>query len=763
MSAPPTTPPSTDAPDAHATDAPTTDALTAEVAREQEHVDRAYSRVEEQRAVVAARERDSQRDARELDERGVYERDVMVAQAAARRADLDTAGEGLVFGRLDLAEPSIAADGARTLHVGRLGVRTDAQEPLVVDWRAPAAAPFYSATAARPQGVVRRRTISCRGPRVLGVDDDLLDPTAADELEGSVIVGDGAFLAAVGRERSDHMRDIVATIQAEQDAAVRAPDDGALLVTGGPGTGKTAVALHRVAYLMYAKRELYGRRGVLVVGPSPVFVDYVSRVLPSLGETSVRLASLGALAEVPARLRVEGRDEPLVAALKGSARMAELLRRVVRDLATPGGARGVQDLQLTRWGQGFRVPAQELTRQRQAAARGSRSHNASRGQVLAGVVDAAWRAWQRRPQATRVEADDRSEFAAWLRGDPTLTRALDRLWPVLDPVVVLARLRAGEVALDRVAGGLYDEDEQQRLALAWGHAAATDPAVLTPADAAVLDELRDLLGAPPEPEPDEEEPDPLDGLEEPGYAEVTTFADRAVRVRRDPVEEEGYRGYAHLVVDEAQDVSPMQWRALARRGRTATWTVVGDWAQSAWPDAAEVRAGLAAALGRGRVREVELTTNYRTSSEIGTLAARVLAAVDPAARAPLAVRSTGVDPLLMAPTEPLAALPPAVTALLAQVGGTVGVIAPAAALGSVRERLADLLARHPRLSVQDAWGVKGLEYDACVVLSPRELVDEGLTPVAGLRALYVCLTRATQRLTVLGALPDLPVAPMTPR
>jgi len=725
-----------------------TDALLAEVHREQAHVDRAYARVEEQRAVVAARELASQRDAIDGDERAVFERDVTVLQAARRRSELDTAGEGLVFGRLDLAAPT--TDGP-TLHIGRLGVRTDAQEPLVVDWRAPAAAPFYSATAARPQGVVRRRTISCRGPRVLGVDDDLLDPEAAAELEGTVVVGDGAFLAAVSRVRTEHMRDIVATIQAEQDAAVRAPDDGALVVTGGPGTGKTAVALHRVAYLMYARRELYGRRGVLVVGPSPVFLDYIGQVLPSLGETSVRLASLGGLAHVPAKITADGRDTPRVAALKGSARMAELLRRLVRRLAAPSSPR---DLVLVRWGTTFTVPANELTRQRQAAQRSPRSHNAGRAQVVGGVLDAAWRVWQRRPQATRVEADDRREFAAWLRADPRFTTALDALWPVLDPWSVLTGLRDGNAPLASVARGLYDDGDTASLAMAWGHAHAEEPTRITAADAAVLDELRELLGAPPVEEPDEDH-DALDELDDPAYGELTTYADRVTTARRDPTEDADYRGFAHVVVDEAQDVSPMQWRALARRGRTATWTVVGDWAQSAWPDVEEVRTALALALGRGRLREAELSTNYRSSTEVAALAARLLRRIDPAAVPPVAVRSTGVEPLLLDGAEPLSLLGSAVDGILAGVTGTVGVIAPHDRLGEVAALLAERLAGHPRLSVLDAWAVKGLEFDGCVVALPEELAAEGLTPTAGLRSLYVCLTRATQRLAVVGALPAL--------
>ena len=238
---------------------PVTDALGAELRREQEHLDRATARLEELRARAVRSERASLARDQGGNPQSLYERDVQALAAAARRSDLDLAGEGLVFGRLDLGDGTVH-------HIGRLGLRTEDQEPIVVDWRAPAAAAFYRATSADPGGVVRRRTITTRGATVRGLEDELLDPDGAEHLAGTTVVGDGAFLAAVSRERGPRMRDIVATIQREQDEAVRAPDDGALVVTGGPGTGKTAVALHRVAYLMYARRDWYARRGVLVVG-----------------------------------------------------------------------------------------------------------------------------------------------------------------------------------------------------------------------------------------------------------------------------------------------------------------------------------------------------------------------------------------------------------------------------------------------------------------------------------------------------------------
>jgi DNA helicase IV len=703
--------------------------LSREIEREQGVVDRALARLEVLRTEAAQREKESLFGTGTGTPQAIFERDVQALAAATRRVDLDAAGEGLVFGRLDLLDGPV-------LHIGRLGLRTDDQEPIVVDWRAPAAAPFYRATAADALGVVRRRTITCKGPTVVGVEDELLDPSV--EVDGTV-VGDAAFLAAVSRERGPQMRDIVSTIQREQDLAVRAPDDGALVVTGGPGTGKTAVALHRVAYLMYARRDWYGRRGVLVVGPSPVFVDYIGAVLPSLGETSVRLSDLGGLPVIPRGLTRDGDDDAAAIAVKGSDRMVGLLKRAIRHL---GSTQRIRDLELVRWGHTLTISSEEQLRRKNQVGRSPRSHNAGHTAYVASMVDAAWRSWEQRPNAGKEEVGDREDFGRWLRADAAFVRELDRAWPVLEPMTVLTALRTGAVPLAKIAGGLYDQAEQRVLARSWPAGS------LSAADTAIIDELTALLGPAPEPEidPDDawDEMAELDAL----AAEhgVTTFADRNRSSSRNLALESDYRTYAHVVVDEAQDVTPMQWRMLGRRARGATWTIVGDWAQSAWPDVQEVRRSMDAVLGKARVRTAELSTNYRTSTEIADLASRVLHRIDPAAVPPAAVRSTGVEPLWTRTDDVLAALPAALTDLLAAVTGTVGVVVPRALRADVRARVAD-----PRVAVVDTWQVKGLEYDGCLVLAPETVLTESLTEKAGLRTLYVALTRATQRLVVLSS------------
>lgn len=706
-------------------------ARSREIAHEQQILDRAHARLEQLRTQAAAHERASLGvEALTGSPGSLYERDVQALAAAARRADLDLAGEGLVFGRLDMVDGS-------THHIGRRGLRNDEQEPIVVDWRAPAASAFYWATAQHPQGVVRRRTITTDGRTVRSVEDELLDPEAAEHLTDSTVIGDGAFLAAISRERGPRMRDIVATIQREQHEAIRAPDDGALIVTGGPGTGKTAVALHRVAALMYARRDFYSRRGVLVVGPSSVFIDYIAAVLPALGESSVRLSSLGALPALPHPLVVTAEDSPALAAIKGSAQIVGLLGNAVRQL---GGSRRVPDLTLQHWCATLILTGAELARRRRQVSGGMRSHNGGRAAFVTAVVEAAWQEFLRTCAADREEPGEREDFARWLRSDPQLLGWLDGVWPVLLPAQVFEALRDGRVDLPAAAGAAFDTDQVWALQRAW-----QPEAPLTSLDTAVLDELGEMLGPPPEPEPDPETFDELAELDDLArMSEVTTFADRTRRAGRAVTDERGYRTFAHVVVDEAQDVAPLQWRMLARRARGASWTIVGDWVQSAWPDVAQVREAMAGALGRAAVREAVLTTNYRTGTEVAALAAAVLHRIDPTVVPPKAVRSTGVAPVLTS-----APLGEVVNELLADVGGTVGVICPRARLAQVR---ADLPA-DDRLQVLDTWQAKGLEFDGCAVVCPEQIISEAHHDQAGLRTLYVALTRATQRLAVVSDQP----------
>jgi hypothetical protein len=720
-----------------------TDARQHEIDAEQRYLERVYARLAELRRSVAEVEKAGYGLAR-VGTFGAYvERDAMVYHAARRRHALDAEYEGLVFGRLDLgpsdngggptaehspAEPTVP--GGEVRYVGRLGLRDEAYESLVVDWRAPAAAPFYRATPTDRMGVVRRRTIRSSGEKVLDIEDDLLDPDAAPD--GMTVVGDGALLASLARATGHGMRDIVATIQREQDEAIRSPASGVTIVRGGPGTGKTAVALHRAAYLLYADRNRFESGGVLVIGPSEVFVGYVSRVLPSLGEETATLRSLGQLVE---GVTAHRHDPPEVAATKGSLRMARVLAHAARDAVpeSPPRLRVLyrgQLLVLERW-------ALDNARRAVLSAHGAK-RNAVRAKAAGYLLDALWR--QSADLLPAHQQQKREEFAADIAERREFTSFMRAWWPILRPMDVLAWL--GDPArLRRYADGVLSRAELAPLAASYARVAEAGPSV---ADVALLDELGELLGeAPSRARPRR---DPFQVAD--GVREVTTYADRIAAARAVAVARpDDYRDYAHVVVDESQDVSPMQWRMIGRRGEHASWTIVGDPAQAAWADAAEARRAMDAALGSRRRHEYTLATNYRNAAEIFALAAAVIRRAEPGIELPIAVRQGGAPPTHRTVTaaELPAAVQAATASLLAAVEGTVGVIAPLAD----RDRVADWLAgiTDERLQVVSGLEAKGMEYDGVLVVEPARIRYESRS---GVRTLYVALSRATQRLATVG-------------
>ncbi|MET8093167.1 AAA family ATPase [Micromonospora sp. NPDC005220] len=695
--------------------------LEQEIAVEQRHLDRVYARLAELRQSAVRAERDGYRMARVGTHGALVERDAMVFHAAQRRHTLDAEHEGLVFGRLDLRDRQV-------LHVGRLGIRDEDARTLVVDWRAPAAAAFYQATPAQPLDVVRRRTIQSRAERVTRIEDDLLDPTAAPE--GMTVVGDGALLATLSKATGRGMRDIVATIQREQDEAIRSPGSGVTIVAGGPGTGKTAVALHRAAFLLYSDRSRYAGGGILVVGPSSVFVEYIGSVLPSLGEDTATLHSLGTLFPGTPATRP---DPPEVAAVKGSLRMRRVLERAVRD-AVPGGP---GELRLLYRGTLLRLDRAALDRIRDRALHRGARRNEVRRAGFDGVFAALW-AQARELSSGRLP--EQPAFEAEIAERPEFREFLKEWWPRLHPRHVLGWLAQPD-RLRRYAGGILSSAEIRLLNAAYRN---LDSAGLTIADVALLDELDALLGKPAQPARARRDPFQLAG----GVRELSTLGERQRAARAAARERpEDYRDYAHVVVDEAQDVSPMQWRMIGRRGRLASWTVVGDPAQTAWTgDPEELTRARDQALGRRKRHDFTLTTNYRNSAEIFAVAAAEIRRLYPDLPLPTAVRSTGVEPVeLVVPATGLeAATVQAAAGLLAEVEGTVGVITPVPRRDEVAGWLGALAA--PRLQVVTSLEAKGMEYDGVVLVAPSEIRAD---PGAGVRTLYVALSRATQRLTTI--------------
>jgi DNA helicase IV len=698
--------------------------LQQEIAAEQQHVDRVYTRLAQLRVAASTAEKEGYRQSGVGTFGSLVERDAMVFHAARRRHALDAEHEGLVFGRLDLLTGAVH-------HVGRMGIRSETSEPLVVDWRAPAAAAFYQATPAEPLGVIRRRMIQSRGERVTNVEDDLLDPQAAPD--DMTVVGDGALMASLSKATGRGMRDIVATIQREQDEAIRSPAGGVTIVTGGPGTGKTAVALHRAAYLLYSDRNRFAGGGILVVGPSGVFVEYIATVLPSLGEDTATLRSLGSLMEGYAATRV---DPTPVAAIKGSLRMRRVLERASHD-AVPGAP---TEFKMLYRGTLLRLNHQELDRIRlRALPRGAR-RNEVRRIGFDGIFNALWaQARQQRVRGLPEKAEFESELAD--RGD--FRDFLRAWWPRMRPMRVLEWLDDPK-RLRSYANGVLSREEIELLVGTFDDVRGRGPTI---SDVALLDELDELMGQPRM--APKRSKDPFHVMD--GVREVSTYADRQAAIRAANQRPDDYREYAHVVVDEAQDVSPMQWRMLGRRGQYASWTIVGDPAQTAWSgDPQELDRAREKALGTRKRNTYALTTNYRNSSEIFAVAASVIKAVMPDLRLPSAVRSTGVDPI----DEVVAvdALPQAVREatekLLAEVEGTVGVITPVPRRDEMEQWVAGLAGS--RLQTVTCLQAKGMEYDAVVLVEPGEIVRDASS---GVRTLYVALSRATQRLTTIGSDP----------
>lgn len=725
----------------------TEELVEREVAHEQAVVDRVYEQLETAGKAAKQLAREGHDRGRLGHEGGLVERDAMVFQAAKRIAQLDAAHEGLVFGRLDLRSE---VDG-EPRYIGRIGLRDENRDSLLIDWRAPAAAVFYQATAADPQRVVRRRVLRCVGRNVVGVEDELLDADALEESGADLpIIGEGALMAQLSRARDRSMHSIVATIQAEQDEAIRAPGRGVVSISGGPGTGKTVVALHRAAYLLYTDRRRYETGGVLVVGPSGVFMRYIERVLPSLGETAVALRSLG---EVVDGVRASRHDEPAVADVKGSARMAELIRRTARQQA-PGSP---SEFRIFWYDSTIVLDRGMLGRlRRQLMSQGRRNRQLPR--IAPTLLDAMWR----QVRTERGRERGRESFDDDLLSNDEFLDFVLAWWPPLDAPTVLSWLRDADF-LSRVGDGVLSLEEQRLLLKSW----AGDGS-LSVEDVPLIDELRYALGDVPK-RTDDERDDPLALIEGAvDIQELMTAADREYapsgRAWAPPTHSIDDDGFAHVLVDEAQDLTPMQWRMVGRRGRTASWTIVGDPAQSSWPEPAESAAARAAALEGKQLHEFHLSTNYRNSAEIYDHAAAYAARVGLEADLPTAVRSTGVEPVEITGVADLeSATREAVADIAGQVAGTVGIVVPVARRSEVNAWLASWPefaddARGARAAVDSAVApsgddrivvltgldTKGLEFDGIVVVRPQEIEDESVT---GRATLYVVLTRATQLLT----------------
>ena len=725
------------------------------------------------------------------------ERDSFVEMYSRRITQLDAAENGLCFGRLDLSE------GDRR-YIGRIGILddTDDYQALLVDWRAPAARPFYIATAFSPEGVLRRRHIRTRQRLVTGVDDEVLDfdgdASAAGVPAGHAgLTGEAALIAALSAARTGRMTDIVETIQAEQDLIIRSPHNGVTVVQGAPGTGKTAVALHRAAYLLYTYREQLSRRGVLIVGPNPTFLQYIGHVLPSLGETGVVMSTI---ADLYPGITARRAEPPEVAEIKGRAVMATVLATAVRNRQELPD----EPVEIPFEREVLRLDRKTVQQARERARRSRRPHNQARPIFVREILDALVQQVTKKFTAGLRETDklvaeilgepapaadssvlgpaDTEDIRGELRQDPRVGAAIARLWPVLTPQQLLDDLF----------------DSPRRLAAAAPRLTREERAVLsrdpdggwTPADVPLLDEVAELLG-----EDDraarrrakrerqrqiayaqgvldivsrdlEDDPEILmaydlinaDRLA--GRHEELSYLTTAERAAADRT-----WAFGHIVVDEAQELSEMAWRMLMRRCPSRSMTIAGDIAQAtSLSSTSSWERVLAPHLGT-RWRLDRLTINYRTPAEIMAVAADVLADLDDKLETPTSVRETGTVPWhrQVAPAELATAVAAAVSAETAAVaGGNVAVLAPAALVDDLNEAVGsgpldgsgtdgpDLDDMVVVLTVSQA---KGLEFDSVLIVDPAQILADSQH---GLSELYVALTRATQRLGVLhsGPLPE---------
>jgi DNA helicase IV len=781
-----------------------------QVEQEQAYLSMLYRRVD------ALREQTRERLQRALRHDGgghrqaQLDRDALVGRLADRLAQLSAVEDGLCFGRLD------RRDGSR-VYIGRIGLLDDDHEPLLVDWRAPAAQPFYRATPAAPGDVVRRRHLRTRARVVVGIDDDVLDLDALSDAERGSLGGEAALLASLAASRTGRMTSIVATIQEEQDRVIRADLPGILVVQGGPGTGKTAVALHRAAYLLYTHRERLAGRGVLVVGPNPTFLRYIEQVLPSLGETDVLLSTVEGLYPGVA---AGGREPLAAAALKGDARMAGVLAAAVRDRQRVPAA----TLELPVGGYGLRLDPSTCEQARRRARESGEPHNHAHEVFVDELLDEFARQVAERINEGLVDPSLEEEWLesigpdellgpapaepepaelfgtglvdgepseeelagirAELRADPAVRATLEGLWPTLTPQQLLTGLFT---STERLQAAAPDLDPAERALLLRPAAGDGDAGRWTAADVLLLDEAATLLGedrlaagraAARRAEQERRELDyaaeVLAGVTIGDAARYTPDTDRldpavlaerwrqsvgetlAERARRDRT-----WAFGHVIVDEAQELSAMAWRMLLRRCPSRSMTVVGDvaqtgvpWGARSWPQTLDPHAP-------GRWRAEQLTVNYRTPAEIMEVAADVLAAVAPELRPPRSVREGGTAPWRLR-LDP-AALPEVVAAEAAAVGdGTLAVLVPAARL----EELGRLLtAALPAASAGRGPSVLDAPIAVLPVADAKGLEFDAVVVVEpasilggsprGGNDLYVALTRATQRLGVVhgGELP----------
>ena len=727
---------------------------TTPVAEEQDFVDRAYSRLDQLRSQY--REQRQKIDANHGvgNAQGWTERDALATHFAELSSRLDNVEERLVFGRLDMKDHA-------THYIGRISLLDEHSSPLLVDWRAPISAPFYQATAQEPLGVVRRRHIATRARSVTSVEDELLDVDQAQH-QGLTLQGEGALMSALSSARSGRMGDIVATIQGEQDRVIRASDRGILVVQGGPGTGKTAVALHRAAYLLYTQRERLERSGVLIIGPSRTFLRYIEQVLPSLGESGVVQMTIG---DIVPGLSAQDDDPVDIAAIKGRAAFSRILREAVRLIPRLPD----RDQVLQVWNRRVTLRIKDVQEALSRARRSGRPHNVARESFAMGLMELlAGRLIVEAGDASSTADIDPDDLRTWMseiRDSVDARRAINLAWMPTQAPAFLRKLWSRPDLLaqaNRKAGTPLSVEDLSLL-----YRAQDEP--LTISDIPLIDELEELLGTldlasaqkrrAEEQREKEERERANEALKATGLGGGIVTADMLMRQTQEapslrPLAERARADrswtYGHIVIDEAQDLSPMAWRCLLRRCPSRSMTVVGDLDQKRGhrrPNSWKQALGPAA---RAFNEEFVLSISYRTPRALTRIAQAVMAQHGTPVLYPMeAVRDvpdcyqvshTHKDTLKECVSQIVSAMEERLDREEGEGKGRICVIVPDAQAQLWHADESGASALDQRVSYLTAAGSKGLEFDSVVVVEPGAILDQGSGD------LFVALTRATHDL-----------------
>lgn len=757
---------------------------------EQEYIDSAYARLDDMRTQAQAIEDGYEDVGRGGTHQAKYEKDAAISLARSRIAALNIGSQPLCFGRLDVDAAS-EIEGKNTAYIGRLAVSDENQEPLVIDWRAPVAEPFYRATALDPLGVIRRRHFHMNDREIVRIDDEVFDESQASQNKLN-IVGEAALLTAVSKKRTGRMGDIVATIQKEQDLAIRANINNVLIVTGGPGTGKTAVALHRAAYLLYTHRNTLANTGVLLVGPSKTFLRYIDEVLPSLGEDDVHLRTLQTLRTGNTVIEKDSRK---VAALKGDSKMVKFLSRALLDREHPvpktieihidgyqlsinsrNTAKIIATTQSKPGSHNFKRPVfvkllvRDLIRQYQKqmldAFKGSSDsiHGSSLGLSGNKVVDVE--VAKKLSEGRHAPEEWYDSIADRLRHHDEVKKAIERMWPIISGAELYHDLCSFDALISSAGKGILEDWEKK--ALKKSRAASIEEVVWTDCDLALIDECDALCGPISAAKPKAKQGGYNSDIEhasrvigELGLSGFMTASELAQRYNLNESSGESsndeIRTFGHILVDEAQDLTPMQWRMIARRCPSMSMTIVGDFAQASLPGACsnwDEVIEILSSVNRTSSQTVLLSVNYRTPAEVMDLAHDIMREVSPELAQTEAVREVGAKPKVIQSdvlfSEVKSLIKPAL-----DVGGTIVVIAVEESHEALAKELEEFNASadptqaiDSKVAIVSAPDAKGLEFDHVIVVDPHQIVGDVRRP-SGWKSLFVTLTRATQSLSVI--------------